>query len=43
MKSNDIIKPFENSLFVQFSATGELKIMNTVRLDQGVTFNRQQR
>lgn len=40
MKSNDIIKPYENSLFVQFCATGELKIMNTVRLDHGVTFNR---
>lgn len=40
MKSNDIIRPFENSLFVQFCSTGERQIMNTLRLDHGVTFSR---
>lgn len=40
MKSNDIIKPFEQSLFVQFGTTGELRGVSTLRLDQGVTFSR---
>lgn len=39
MKSNDIIKPFERSLFVQFGTTGELRGVSTLRLDQGVTFS----
>lgn len=40
MKSNDIIRPFEKSLFVQFGSTGELQHVSTLRLDQGVTFIR---
>ena len=37
MKSNDIIKPFEQALLVQFGTTGELRGVSTLRLDQGVT------
>lgn len=40
MKSNDIIRPFEKSLFVQFGSTGELQHVSTLRLEQGVTFIR---
>lgn len=40
MKSNDIIRPFEKSLLVQFGSTGELQHVSTLRLDQGVTFIR---
>jgi len=40
VKTNDIIRPFETSLFVQFGSTGESRNVNTVRLDQGVTFSR---
>ena len=40
MKSNDIIRPFEKSLFVQFGSTGELRHVSTLRLDQGITFIR---
>ncbi len=39
MKNKDIIRPFEKSLFVQFGSTGELQNVNTLRLDQGITFS----
>lgn len=40
MKSNDIIRPFEHSLFVQFGTSGELQSASTLRLDAGVTLTR---
>lgn len=40
MKSNDIIRPFEKSLFIQFGRTGELQSMSTLRIDQGITLSR---
>lgn len=40
MQSNDVIRPFEHSLLVQFGTSGELQSVNALRLDAGVTFTR---
>lgn len=41
MKSNDTIRLFEQSLYIQYGATGELQSVSALRLDQGVTFTKE--
>ena len=41
MKTNDTIRLFEQSLYIQFGTTGELQSVSSLRLDQGVTFTKE--